>query len=184
MLPEPRAHVMCLLQCDMCQGGDIHAFEVKFGNAYGIWACAACVARHGEKALWEHVRNYDWQYLCAVQCIRGVDFDGVRVQRSSGALDSAWHVSPRADRTLVFEGAEIRVCVEKNGYMKFTPLRSLCGNNSWQRSTLCWDSEPHLSAAWRARWEFLWRDALFWRERCIALLYTFGDDVGRLISEY
>ena len=190
MLPEPWSHVMCSIKCDICPAEveSVYSFDVKFKHPYCLMACDQCIEQHGKATLWNHVRTYNWNHLSAAGSICGVDLLApVTVMRTSGRLEEGWKVSQRNGRTLVYDDflEQVRVCVEKGGYMKFVPLRLVYLHNpAWETARLEWYNEPHMTPKLRKRWKFLWTQCMFYIPRCIALLYTFGDDMGRLIAEY
>jgi hypothetical protein len=191
MLPDPWSHVMCSINCDICteEGENLsfYSFDVKFKHPHCLMACNRCIDQHGMKTLWNHVRAYNWNHLSAAGCICGVDLSvPVNVVRSSGRLEEGWKIS-QCGRTLVYDEflKQVLVCVERGGYMKFFPLRLMYLHNpAWKTARLEWCNEPHMTPELRKRWKSLWTQCMFYIDRCLALMYTFGDDLGRLIAAY
>jgi len=164
------------------RGEFFHEVPVKFRCACRIWVCRCCAIVPATSAL----RELNFHELSARECVAGVDFDSeYYVRRSSGLIEGGWSVGEAASMLLALELTEIRICMTKAEFVKFVPLRSLRARNpGWLSAQLVWNHEPHLSTTLRRQWEWRWRDALHWQERAVALLWTFGDDVGRLISEF
>lgn len=189
MLPLPTRHTLCSAACDLCGAlGDTQQFRVKFRPFVELWACEACVRVHSHEALARHVRQYNSMDLAAQECLVGVDLNRqLRVRRSSGVREGGWRVARAGAKTIVFDTAmdQVRVCLYQDKWIKFVPLRALCAlNPTFCSSSLAWGEEPHLPSEQRAAWEARWRDAVSWQGRTMALLFTFGDDVGRLIASY